>query len=213
MPAENPAKEEGFSIVEVMLASALFAVVAAICFAFLLSAQTTETKTQLTSAVDDQVRLAIQQIDQQVRSGNLIYDPTQETAGNAGPACSPITTPGDDCIASGFSLRVYTQANGANKCVQWRVFHQTLQSRSWNQDGSSVTNWTTIANDIANADFSPTVSPFSLNSTSSYGGRLLDIDIVVNEGQGATGQVQSAVTGRNTEYGYPNSVCAVVPSP
>lgn len=196
-----------------MLASALFAVVAAICCAFLLSAQTTEAKTQLSSSVDDQVRLAIQQIDQQVRSGNLIYDPTQEATGTAGPACNPTTTPTDSCVASGFSLRVYTQANGANKCVQWRVYNQTLQSRSWNQDGSSVTDWTTIADDISNADSAPPVSPFSLDSTPSYGGRVLDIDIVVNEGQGATGQVQSSVTGRNTEYGYPNSVCAVVPSP
>lgn len=213
MPADRTPGDDGFSLVEVMLASALLAVVAAICFAFLLSAQTTEAKTQLDSAVDDQVRLAVQQIDQQVRSGNLIYDPTLETAGNAGPACSPITRPADDCVASGFSLRVYTQANGANKCVQWRVYDQTLQSRSWNQDGSSVTGWATVADHISNADASPSSAPFSLDGTPSYGGRVLDIDLVVNQGQGATGEVQSSITGRNTEYGYPNSVCAVVPTP
>ena len=206
-------EQSGFTLVEVMITTAMLAVIAAVCFSFLLSAQTTEARTQIRTAVNDQNQLAVQQLDQEVRSGNLIYDPLNETAGSAGPACSPATAANDNCVASGYSLRVYTQANGANKCVQWRVYQTQLQSRSWNTDGSSVTGWATVANHIGNADASPTVAPFALDGTLSYGGRMLDIHLVVSEGQGYNGQVQTSVTGRNTEYGYPNSACATVPAP
>ena len=213
MPADRSTSEHGFSLVEVMLASALLAVVSAICFSFLISAETSEAQSQVRSAANDQIRQAVEQISRQVRSGNLIYNPTNETAGIAGPACSPVTTPGDNCIATGYSLRVYTQANGVNHCVQWRVYQATLQTRSWDETGGSVTVWQTVANHISNADTAPAVTPFSLDLTPSYGGRVLDINIAVNEGPGATTQIASSVTGRNTEYGYPNTACATVPAP
>lgn len=213
MPDETSGWEDGFTLVEVMVTAALMTVIAVICLSFLLSAQTTEAQSQIRTAVNDQIQLAVQQLDQEVRSGNLIYNPLGEVAGAAGPECSPATTAADDCVAGGFSLRVYTQANGANKCVQWRVYQTDLQSRSWNSDGSSVTVWHTVADHLANADVSPSVPPFSLDSTPSYGGRMLDIDLIVNEGGGQSGQVQSSITGRNTEYGYPGTVCATVPAP
>lgn len=214
MPDENPVPERGFTLIEVMVTAALMTVIMGVCLSFLLSAQTTEAQSQVRTAVNDQIQLAVQQIDQEVRSGNLIYNPQDEATGAAGPACSPMTNPSDGCVASGYSLRVYTQANGANKCVQWRVYQTDLQSRSWNADGSSVTGWHTVADHVANADASPSpVTPFSLDPNPSYGGRVLDIDIMVTEGVGQSGQVQSSITGRNTEYGYPDSVCATVPAP
>jgi prepilin-type N-terminal cleavage/methylation domain-containing protein len=213
LPDEISSGDRGFTLIEVMVTAGLMTVIAGICLSFLLSAQTTEAQSQVRTAINDQIQLAVQQIDQEVRSGNLIYSPQDEASGLAGQPCTPASVPSDSCVASGYSLRVYTQANGANKCVQWRVYQTDLQSRSWNVDSSSATGWHTVADHIGNADVSGSAAPFSLDSTPSYGGRMLDINLVVSEGGGNTGQVQSSITGRNTEYGYPNTVCATVPSP
>ena len=88
----------------------------------------------------DQARLGVQQLDRQIRSGNLIYNPAAENDSANG-------------IQPGLSLRVYTQSNSVQRCVQWRIYNKLLQTRSWTttwQVDDIVTAWRTVADHIVN---------------------------------------------------------------
>ena len=54
---------------------------------------------------------------------------------------------------------------------------------------------------------------FSLDATSSFGSRLLNISLLVNDSRSSSknSAVQASVAGRNTQYGYPTFVCATIP--
>jgi hypothetical protein len=169
----------------------------------------------------DQVRLAVEELDKEIRSGNLLYDPSLEP-----------NLPAKG-IQPYMSLRVYTQANAStrnpgNRCVEWRILNGDLQRRDWSETypaaGSVVNGWRTIANNVVNLSVNPQVRAFQLatsNPLSSpspgtpnqYGSRTLDIAFVVqaNSWSGSPVEVDESVTGRDTEYGYPTNVCATVP--
>jgi len=154
------------------------------------------------STNNDQAQLAIEEIDREVRSGNLLYDPSLESDPN-------------------MLLRVYTQTNAttrspANRCVQWKIVGTDLQVRSWSTTWDTdgiVTDWRTVAEDVLNKTDSPKVPAFSLDSEATKGGRTLNVTIVVNSNHvsGSDVYVQTSVTGRNTEYGYPQDICASIP--
>jgi len=206
--------EGGFTLVEMMVVTALLGAILAICFGFLTSAQRTEAKQENRSQSNDLARQAAQQIDRQIRSGNVLYDPSAEVVGGVNNAG---TNPDNSAIPAGWSLRVFTQANASQKCVQWRVLNTgALQTRSWSQtwaqDGQ-VSGWTTVTTGIVNPSNQP---PFKLDSVSSYGSRLVDIDLVAqaSTGSGQNVEVQLSVTGRNTEYYSSNSgLCSSIPTP
>src|SRR5258708_8346460 len=72
---------------------------------------------------NDEARLALAQLDREIRSGNVLYDPMTES-----------NVSGD--IVPGMSLRVYTQAdapnrNPGNQCSQWRITNGTIQTPRW----------------------------------------------------------------------------------
>jgi hypothetical protein len=153
------------------------------------------------SASNDQARAAVQEIDREVRSGNLLFDPSLET-----PA--------------GQVLRVYTQTNAptrdpGNRCVQWKITDaQELTVRSWSvnwQTDGVVTAWRTVAYNVVNRVRN--VQAFSLDSEQNKGGRTLNVDILVNKNSssGRDVEIKTSVTGRNTGYGYPTDICSVVP--
>jgi hypothetical protein len=147
--------------------------------------QNAENRVNNRSQTNDQVRLAVEQIDRQVRSGNLLYPPSQE-GNNAGAG-----------IPAGFSMRVYTQANGDEKCVQWRVTGGALQSRSWQPiPNGTVSAWRTVADHIVNTTANP---PFVLDPGASFAGRLINVDIIANQRSNAGANVEgkSSITGRN----------------
>jgi hypothetical protein len=151
---------------------------------------------------NDQAQLAIEEIDREVRSGNLLYDPALETD-------------------PGMMLRVYTQTNAptrnpSNRCVQWKINGTDLQVRSWSVNWDTdgiVTSWRTVAEDVVNKTDNPQVRAFSLDPESTKGGRTLNVTIVVNTNHlsGSDVYVQTSVTGRNTEYGYPQDICNSIP--
>jgi type II secretory pathway component PulJ len=188
---------------EVVMCSAIMSIVLAAIFSGLISVERTMTTADLRIQTNDQARLAVDEIDRQVRSGNVLYNPATETVANSG-------------VAPGWSLRIYTQANGNEQCVQWRVVNQTLQTRAWTvtwQVDGQVSGWQKVAYNIVN-----TTAPFSLDSSAAYGGRLVDIDLFANSSSSSASnvvnaEVRVAVTGRNTEYGYDQAVCNTVPSP
>jgi len=178
-------------------------IVMAVIFGALDSVQRTFMTADKRGQTNDQVRLAANDIDRMVRSGNVLYDPATETLANSG-------------VAPGYSLRIYTQANGNQRCVQWRVINGFLESRAWTttwQLDGDVSDWRKVADHIVN-----TSPPFTLDSNAAFGGRIINVDLRADVGTAAASHVapveeKVSVTGRNTEYGYDPVVCNTVPTP
>lgn len=189
MPGEASRRrsEDGFTLVETLVAISVFAIAIVIALSSLSSVQTSVTRADNRSQTNDQARLAVEQIDRQIRSGNLLYDPED----------------------SGFSLRVYTQANGTQRCVQWRILNGRLETRSWPETyplSGTVSAWRTVADGIVNKPSEP-----AFNLPSAFDRRLIEIDLRVNRNpkSGSTVRVTSSVAGRNTQYQYSANVCPV----
>jgi len=187
--------DKGTTLVELLISMTIFSLALAMVYSVLITVQR-QTKDQ-TSRADSvgNARLALQQIDRQVRSGNVLYNPASETL--------PL------------SMRVYTQANGDQRCVQWQVFNGKLRSRSWSPtwttDGQ-VSAWAIVAHDVVNTTATP---PFALQGGSTaYGSRLADVTLLVKSptAGGKPVNVTSSLSGRNTAYGYDPGVCNPAPA-
>lgn len=187
--------DAGTTLVELIISMTIFSLALAMVYGVLITVQR-QTK-DATSRADSvgNARLALQQIDRQVRSGNVLYNPASETL--------PL------------SMRVYTQANGDQRCVQWQVWNGKLRTRSWSttwQTDGLVSEWGIVARDVVNTTASP---PFALQGGSTaYGSRLVDITLQVKSptAGGNPINVTSSLSGRNTAYGYDPGVCSPVPA-
>ena len=187
--------DAGTTLVELIISMTIFSLALAMVYGVLITVQR-QTK-DATSRADSvgNARLALQQIDRQVRSGNVLYNPASE--------------------ALPLSMRVYTQANGDQRCVQWQVWNGKLRTRSWSttwQTDGLVDGWAIVARDVVNTTATP---PFALQGGSTaYGSRLVDITLQVKSptAGGNPINVTSSLSGRNTAYGYDPGVCSPVPA-
>lgn len=194
--ARGGQSDAGVTLVELLITMIIFSLVMAMTYGVLITVQR-QTKDQIAraDAVGD-ARLALQQIDRQVRSGNVLYNPSTE----------PLP----------LSMRIYTQANGDQRCVQWQVVGGLLRSRSWSPTWTTdglVGDWGVVARNVVNTSASP---PFALQGGSTaYGSRLVDISLQVKspDSGGEPINVTSSLSGRNTAYGYDPGVCTPVPAP
>ena len=182
------------------MAVGLLGVVIPSILGVVMQTQATFKQTSDRSRSNDQAELAVNRLDRLIRSGNFLYDPSTESDPSNG-------------ILPGLSLRVYTQANSIQKCVQWRIVDATLQERSWSpawQTDGVVTGWWNVADGGTNTTETPA---FSLDPSPGFGGRLLMVDLRVNVSSDATTDAarQLSIEGRNTQYGYDPSVCASSP--
>jgi type II secretory pathway component PulJ len=195
--------ERGTTLVEVVIVSAILLVVIGMVGQILLSVMQSSSGAAQRSEASDAARQAVETIDRLVRSGNILYDPALEPTDAA------------HVLAPGRTMRIYTQSNGNQRCVQWRVRAGTLEERSWSESWRSdhtVSEWRHVADGIVNTTAAPL---FALDSAHGFGSRLLQIDLRTSTGTAGGGPVVSirtAVTGRNTTYGYSSAVCADVPT-
>lgn len=154
-------------------------------------------------------RMAIDNLERQIRSGNVLLT---STSGPAETGCVALGASGAAC------LRVYTQLNGRPRCAEWRLTADPstpgtgwLRSRSyspsWTTDGD-VSGWQLATRGLVVPDAAN--PPFQIRAGSAYGARLLDVRIAVADSgrDGRTTTVTTALNGRNTTYGYNPSVCA-----
>jgi len=94
------------TLVEVTVAMSIMSIVLLVFTSVLASVQRGVVAQDTLSQTLDQTRLALQQLDREMRSGNVLYDPALENAPAASggiPSCS-------GCLP-GYTLRVYTQTN------------------------------------------------------------------------------------------------------
>jgi type II secretory pathway pseudopilin PulG len=198
------------SFVEVMVAMFILSFVMLVFTNVLASVQRGVVAQENLNRTLDQTRLAVQQLDREIRSGNVLYDPALENAGVA--SC-------DGCLP-GYTLRVYTQSNadtrGGYQCVLWQVnAQQQLLTQRWPPgDPDSATEWRLVASGVVNRALSE--QAFSLETDPLKGERTVNIALAVNEDledrPGQTVRVDASLTGRNTSYDYPLNVCSSVPT-
>jgi type II secretory pathway pseudopilin PulG len=198
------------TLIELSISMAILSVALVIFLFTLSSIQGAVGRQGNRSITNDEARLAMEQLDHEVRSGNLLYDPSLESDAVNG-------------IYPGMSLRIYTQTNAnirspGNQCVQWRILNGQLQQRRWptnwrDDPDTLVTDWIIVAEHIVNQDVSPQVPAFALDPDPAKGGRTIIVSFLVNASStsGSNVLVQQSITGRNTEYGYPSNVCADIP--
>ena len=193
--------DSGQTLIELLVVMLVLSAVTAIVYGVLITVQRSTADTVKRADSVDQARLALSQIDRQVRSGNVFYDPVLETL--------PM------------SMRVYTQSNGIKRCVQWQVTGGELRSRSWEPvTGVVEQDWHTVARNVVNVvDADPATvdpqAPFALaggGTTTSYGQRLVDILFLVKEptSDGKAVEVRGSLSGRNTQYGMDPGVCTAL---
>jgi prepilin-type N-terminal cleavage/methylation domain len=191
--------QEGMTLAEMAVAMSILSIAIVILLSSLTSIQTASVREDVRTRTVDQVRLGMQTIDRQVRSGNLLYPPN----------------------AAGYSLLIYTQAysaqdetnfGGNSRCAYWTINSQNqLMYGFWEPLAlPGPITWQVIANGIMNRV--KTQGAFTLDST----GRTLSVLLLVNSdptgSPNATQDLQTSVTGRNTAFGYPLTVCANLPT-
>jgi type II secretory pathway component PulJ len=201
------------TLVELAVSMSMMVVVSVIFLTALTSVQRGVERQTDRTTTNDQIRLALQQLDHEIRSGNLLYDPQNESDPD----------PTHEVVPS-MSLRIYTQANAdirnpGNQCVQWRITSAgELQSRRWatnwrDDPATLVTSFRVVAENVVNRDPSVNQPAFTLDPDPAKGGRTIVVSLFVNANSksGQNVNVKQSVTGRNTEYGYPSNVCADIP--
>jgi prepilin-type N-terminal cleavage/methylation domain-containing protein len=209
--------EGGYTLIEMLVVLIVFGLAISIVYTGLLRTQKLTADLQGSADANSEVRQALAQIDRQVRSGNVLYSPANEPA-----ILSSCTATG---AYAGSCMRVFTQSNGADRCVQWQVLadpdhpgSSLLRSRNWSpswQTDGSYTAWATQARGLVSP---PSTQPFTLSgatalSTTNYGSRLLDIRFEAKDPRRPSAPVviSASLSGRNTNYGYDAGLCSPVP--
>jgi len=205
-PAANLNAEDGFTLGELMVASAILSIVLLVFTTTLATVQRSVGDQQVRSINNDNVRLALENLDRLVRSGNVLVDP------------SVVNT---DCKATGSAyqcLLAYSQANGTTalpaRCIQWRVEGTALQTRWWEpaEKATTTTAWREVATGIQNLQTTPVTETFRLDPDPLKQGRSVEVLFIVGTGtagvDGPVARVEASLTARNTSYGYLSDACA-----
>lgn len=209
---QDERQDAGFTLTEMLVAMMVFSVAIAMVYTALVKIQRYTGDVQGSADANFQLRQAIAVIDRQVRSGNVLYSPANETSP------SSCTATGTD---AGTCMRVYTQANGAQRCVQWQVIAdpahpgtQMLRSRSWATDWQTTNNFTGWETDARGLVPTPSQPPFTLQgAVNAYSSRYLVVRFeAVDPRRGAAPAViTTSLAGRNTNYGYDGGLCSPAP--
>jgi prepilin-type N-terminal cleavage/methylation domain-containing protein len=208
---ERLRREDGFTLTEMLVSMIVFGIAISMVYTALIKVQSYTSDVQGSADANSELRQAVAMIDRQVRSGNVLYSPANEH--------SPST-----CTASGSSagtcMRVYTQANGAQRCVQWQVTAdpahpgtQLVRSRSWSptwQTDGNYTGWNTEARGLIT---NPSGPPFTLQgAVNAYSQRYLVVRFEAKDPRRPKPAViTSSLAGRNTNYGYDAGMCNPAP--
>lgn len=203
----------GLTLIEILVTMTVFSIAMAMVYPVLIDVQKRTKGVSDTADAVAQVRFGLADIDKQVRSGNVLYSPADEPAALA--SCTAAGT-------AGTCMRVYTQTNGSQKCVQWQVLADgsrpgtsLLRTRGWSltwQSDGNVSAWRTVARGLT---ASPAVMPFTLQGgTTAYQSRLLDVrfEAVDDRRPEKPVVISSSLSGRNTNYGYDTGLCSPVPA-
>jgi prepilin-type N-terminal cleavage/methylation domain-containing protein len=197
--------ERGMTLVELVVAMAILSIVLLVLTTTLSSIQRAVVEEDVRMRLNDQARLAVQSIDRLVRSGNILYDPVDESGNDPYGA------------ATGYMFRIYTQAEQSAaqsaRCAIWLLNDkQQLLYRTWPiLEPENASAWHVVADSVVNRDLSNPA--FTLDAV----GRTIAVNFYINPDLArrpqATQVVSASLTGRNTSFGYPVQLCATLPDP
>jgi len=197
--------ERGMTLVELVVAMAILSIVMLVMTTTLSSIQRAVVEEDVRMRLNDEARLAVQSIDRLVRSGNILYDPVDESGNDPYGA------------ATGYMFRIYTQAEQSPtqsaRCAVWLVNDQEqLMYRTWPiLEPENASTWHVVAESVVNRDLSHPA--FTLDAA----GRTIAVNFYINPDLAhrprATQVVSASLTGRNTSFGYPVQLCATLPDP
>jgi prepilin-type N-terminal cleavage/methylation domain-containing protein len=197
--------ERGVTLVELVVAMMIMSIVAVVFTTALAVVQNAVVRESAWSTNVDQARLAVENIDRMIRSGNVLFPPASD----------------------GSSIIVYTQSNApsfksgawsGNRCMQWRVSGGQLQMRWWKPNEAGVTQspttWQVVASNIVNYVSPNNQVAFSLDPDPNKGGRTVLSVLLVNSStrSAQTVKIQQALTARNTSYSYLSTACNPTPA-
>lgn len=211
------AGEEGFSILEVLVAVGIGMVILTLAMVSIVTFMQTGYNGVAAGQANDKAEIALTLIRRQLVNAEVVYNPATEGS-KAGST-----------IPAGFSLRILTVGASTTAppttdlstvttqtCIQWRLKTHLLQDRSWpTGHPTTVRPWHTVATTVRNA---ASTVPFALDLTGSYGHRVLKILIVLPETTKATGttlSLKSSITALDAQFFAPTAsqYCSPVPSP
>jgi prepilin-type N-terminal cleavage/methylation domain-containing protein len=197
--------ERGMTLVELVVAMSILSIVMLVLTTTLSSIQRAVVEEDVRMRLNDQARLAVQSIDRLVRSGNILYDPVDESGNDPYGA------------ATGYMFRIYTQAEQSAgqsaRCAIWLLNdEQQLLYRTWPiLEPENASAWNVVADSVVNRDLSNPA--FTLDAV----GRTIAVNFYINPDLAhrpqATQVVSASLTGRNTSFGYPVQLCATLPDP
>jgi len=193
------------TLVELVVAMMILSIVMLVMTTTLSSIQRAVVEEDVRTRLNDQARLAVQSIDRLVRSGNILYDPVNESGNDPYGA------------ATGYMFRIYTQAEQtagqSARCAIWLLNdQQQLLYRTWPiLEPENASDWQVVADSVVNRNLGNPA--FSLDAA----GRTIAVNFYINPDLAhrpqATQVVSASLTGRNTSFGYPVQLCATLPSP
>lgn len=187
-------RADGFTVIEVVVVSALLLVALTMFTSVLYTVQRATDRQMEIAQANDGARLAIQEIDRQLRSGYVAGEPLFAGAADA--------------------VVVYTEARMQSgtlpSCVVWLVTGpvagvQSLWTRSWpaSNNATAITfpgaSWRLVTSGIVNGANPPTaIDPFSLVETLSTSGQVisqeLDIRLLLNPSTVRSTQVTEIIS-------------------
>ena len=210
MWARRARGEEGMTLAELLVAMFVMGIAMMIFSSVLASVQRGVVAQESLNRTLESARLAVQQLDREIRSGNVLYDPALENNGQ--PSCTG--------CEPGFTLRIATQSNadtrGGHTCVLWQIDdQQRLLTRRWPPNvPADATAWRVVATGVVNRALGE--AAFAIDTDPLKGGRTLNITLALNQDLGGrpgqTVRIRAALTGRNTSYDYPTNVCSTTPA-
>ena len=210
MWARRARGEGGMTLAELLVAMFVMGIAMMIFSSVLASVQRGVVAQESLNRTLESARLAVQQLDREIRSGNVLYDPALENNGQ--PSCTG--------CEPGFTLRIATQSNadtrGGHTCVLWQIDdQQRLLTRRWPPNvPADATAWRVVATGLVNRALGE--AAFAIDTDPLKGGRTLNITLALNQDlgnrPGQTVRIRAALTGRNTSYDYPTNVCSTTPA-
>lgn len=224
-------RDKGLTMIELLVAMTVFSIAVVLAFSAVIIVMQKSGDAQRSADAQAELRIALAQIDRQVRSGNVLFSPADETVPSD---CEGVGSYRGTC------MRIYTQSNGEQKCVQWQLMKDLpatttpatylLRTRSWDPGwatgGGAVSGWGVVARglhyvdgaDPATLEPGDTMPPFTLSTAivlggvTPYGDRMLVVHLEsLDTRRDRPIAIDSSITGRNTSYGYNSGQCSPVP--